>query len=170
MEPKRKSFRDKDEGAVVFATQRKGLAASFMSHVKNPDDYPDISVINRKPVVLIPKKKEFLKNDTGGAIYKLRKSKSFHRDHPKSYHFGVFEWITRRKVKPIEKKVYDSSIDAMIDNGAIVYFVTKKQQKDFRKLANEKEPSENSKLRSFFNKLTSENEKRGKLKKKKWWK
>jgi len=170
LSPKSKSVRDEKEGPVVFATQRKGLAASFIPHVENMEkDDPIISVIERKPVIVIPNKRKFLKNDTGGALYKLRKTNRFKRTIPKNHSFSRYEWVARSKIKPLDKRVYDSSIDAMIDNGAIVYFVTRKQQKEYERLIeNGKVPR--SKLFSFFNKLTSENEKKGVLKKKKWWK
>jgi uncharacterized pyridoxamine 5'-phosphate oxidase family protein len=85
--------------------------------------------------------------------------------------FGTYEYNTKRKIKPIDKKIYKSSIDAMLDNGAIVYFVTRKQHKDFNKIIknSDKKAVEDRKLFGFFDKIKSENEKRN-LAKHKWWK
>jgi len=127
-------------------------------------------MVGRKPVILIPNKKKFLKHDKGGAIYRLKSSPAFaSTTYKKNYQFGRYEWISRRKVKPIGKKTYDSSIDAMIDNGAIVYFVTPKQMARYNKITDdETKPVKNSILHKYFLSMRSENEKRGG--KKRWWK
>ena len=159
----------KELGNVVYGTKHKSLAATFIPRTSLKNE-PEISMIKGKPIVLIPNKKNFLKNDRGGAIYKIKNSPAFSKDlYAKNYQFGKFERISRRKIKPIDKKVYDSSIDAMVENGAIVYFVNKKQLYEYRKLIdNGMKPIEDKKLFGFFRKLTSENEKKGKIKKY-WW-
>jgi hypothetical protein len=170
LSPKRKSVRDEKEGRVIFATQNKALAATFIPRGASEE----ISVVGHKAVILIPNKRNFLKKDKGGAIYKIKKSKAFNNKHPTKYDFGRYEWIARRKIKPIEKKVYDSSIDAMIENKAMVYFVNKKQMRQWHKMLDDAEkkakrngkngiPLERNAISGYLKKLTSENEKRKKM-------
>ena len=162
LKPRQKEYRSKEEGKVIFATQYKGLAATFI-----PRGHAIISVVSRKPVIIISNKKDFIRKDRGGAIYRFNKSPLFIRHKHKDYLFGNYEFVARRNLKPIDKKVYDSSIDAMIDNGVIVYFVNRKQKKEYVKLIDGGKPVRSSKLHAFFSKLKSENEKHGM--KKYWW-
>lgn len=178
LEPMRKSWRDEKEGPRVFATQHKGLATTFI-----PGKANKISVVDKQPFILIRNKKSFLKKDKGGAVYKVKddsfkntKSGNKYRDDfPNKNTFLEYEWASRKKVKPVKKEVYDSSLDAMIDNKVIVYFIDKKQERQwnriFEKLGKEGlygTPYERKAITEFLDKLKSENEKRGM--KKRWWK
>lgn len=164
--PKKLSIRDKNEGAVVFASQNKGVASTFIPRYKEyNDDNVIIDVHKRKPVVLITNKKKFLDEDKGGSLYKLNKSKSFKRKFMGG--FGRYEYTTKSKVKPIEEKKYDSSLDAMIDNGAQVYFVPKKIYNQYHKIIDDYPKTHTSKLTRLLKSLKSENEKRG-MKKHRW--
>ena len=66
---------------------------------------------------------------------------------------GEFEWISRQSIKPTEKVVYESALDAMIDNGVQVYFVDKET---FEKI----KESEDHGV-GIIKTLESENQKRG---------
>ena len=154
LEPRVESVRDPKEGPVVFASQDKAYVTCFL--VPTNDSWVKISRYSsdKHPiiyVVCISDKKRFKELDKGGAIYYLPSS-SFYLDKSKN----DLEWTSREKVRPVRKELYSSGLDAMIDNGVIVYFCDKPT------LLNLKEdPSDVDKTMRILNSLVSENEKRG---------
>lgn len=107
-EPRNEYPRYTGETKLVFATPRRELAAMFLV----PRDIEtEISIYDDRYVVFINSDKEsFLKYDKGGAIYTLLVD-SFETD---SVHgMGEIEWYSKTPVKPIDKVIYKTSIEAM---------------------------------------------------------
>jgi hypothetical protein len=120
--PRQGRFRDKDEGAVIFSTPDKGLAAIFLIEGHN-DDWTNIGKFNGIPYVVIQSNREdYIKNDKGGTIYDFS-SDDFECDQNKG--MGTDEWVSRKTVKPTNKVKYDSVLNAMLENNVQVYFVDK---------------------------------------------
>lgn len=116
LEPRNKSVRDDNEGPVVFATQELSLAAIFMAEkTKNIGFFGDVPYC-----VILASREEFARNDKGGHIYVVP-SDNFETDPKKG--LGDYEWTSKGKVKVTEKIEYASVLEAMIENGAQVYFV-----------------------------------------------
>lgn len=118
--PQRGNYRDKDEGAVIFSTPDKALAAAFLVE-GHGDHWMKIAFYGDIPVVVIKSdKEEFIKKDKGGTMYAVP-SETFDFDPNKG--MGEKEWISRVPVKPLSEKHFESALEAMIENGVQVYFV-----------------------------------------------
>jgi hypothetical protein len=132
-EPRAETFRDEKEGPVVFATPDKRFASMFLVP-KTTDSWCQKSVFtdpeNGKSihVMIISDKEKFEKLDKGGAIYSLP-SDTFQTDLTKSTKSR--EWTSREVVEPTDKTEYKSGLQAMIENGVMVYFI---DQQTFEKL------------------------------------
>jgi hypothetical protein len=123
LEPRKESFRDPNEGPVIFATPYIDYASCFI--VKTDDSWVRISRFGQKQPwnIIISDINKFKNADQGGAIYELP-AKSFYCDINKGMRES--EWVTTENITPISKKTYDSGLKAMIENGVKVYFVPKK--------------------------------------------
>lgn len=122
-EPRAETFRDPEEGPVVFATPDKAYASCFIVSGIN-DRWCQISVFDGSiHVMIISDKERFLKIDKGGAIYALP-SETFETDPEKSK--TGREWTSREPVKPSDKTEYKTGLQAMIENDVQVYFVDRK--------------------------------------------
>jgi hypothetical protein len=118
--PRAIQVRDINEGPVVFATTDKAYASCFIT--KTNDKWVQISSWGKKnPWVFIcsdePKFKEL---DKGGAIYELDPT-TFYTDPHKGT--GEYEWVSRTSVKPLNKHLYSSGLNAMLENGVQIFFV-----------------------------------------------
>jgi hypothetical protein len=121
--PKEGNYRDKNEGAVIFSTPDKALASIFMMPNHN-DSWTKIGYYGKiLTVVICMDRDEYIKNDRGGSVYEVS-SDSF--DYNSNMGMGDKEWTSSEPVKPIGEIDYTSSLDAMIDNGVLIYFVDKK--------------------------------------------
>lgn len=119
-EPRAMSVRDVNEGPVVFASSDKILSSIFI--VKTDDSWCESGLFNGIHYFLCNDKKRFIQTDHGGAIYKLS-SDNFTTDPLKG--LGSREWVSKNSVKVLEKELYDSGLEAMLDFGVQVYFVDK---------------------------------------------
>lgn len=117
-EPRAESFRDADEGSVVFATPDKAYASMFIVPVD--DSWTQIATLDNINCIVISDKNRFQQLDKGGAIYSLPTT-TFETD-PKKSKTG-HEWTSTKTLSPREKTVYESGLEAMIENGVQVYFV-----------------------------------------------
>ncbi len=149
--PRRGSYRDRNEGPVIFSTPDRALASVFM--MKEHDDswtrigyFGDVLVI-----VICMDRDEYIKKDKGGFIYEVP-SDTF--DYNPNLGMGDKEYTSREPVKPINETSYISSLNTMIDSDVQVYFVDKKTFKDI--LDAEDHGKE------IVSDLTSENSRRGK--------
>ena len=124
LKPRKESFRDEDDGLVVFATPDKAYASCFM--VNTSDSWVKIRHCNPKEPgpwhFICSDGERFKKEDKGGAIYQLL-SEGFTTDPNKGA--GLSEWVSTDSVIPIKKTVYDSALEAMIANGVRVVFIDK---------------------------------------------
>ncbi|MFH1235352.1 MAG: hypothetical protein V1685_00235 [Parcubacteria group bacterium] len=114
--------RDRNEGAVIFATPNKELASVFLVEGHN-DSWMQIGYFSNIPYVAICMSREdFIKRDHGGSMYEVP-SDTFNYDS--NLGMGEKEWTSREPVKPIKEISIPSALDAMIENGVNVYFVDK---------------------------------------------
>lgn len=123
LEPKAESFRDSDEGPVIFATPDKGYASCFL--VGTNDSWTQIGRWGGEDTawnMIISDEKRFKKLDVGGAIYELP-ADSFYCDLNKGT--GKSEWVSKISVKPIKKETCESGLKEMLKNGVNVFFVSK---------------------------------------------
>jgi hypothetical protein len=97
---------------VVFGTHDKAFASMFLG--PRPDDsWSAKGSINGINYILIDNEERFKKEDIGGTIYELS-GEPFEQDLEKGM---KTEWLTKSSVIPSNKKHYDSTLDAMIENG-----------------------------------------------------
>jgi hypothetical protein len=117
IEPKPTISKDKYLGDYVFATSNKLLAVMYLATrgyatLMNPDkDNPNI--------VICADKNDYLKNDRGGAIYKLPGETFIETPQ---HGLSDYEKVSTHSVKPIEKTIYRTSIEAMLDAKIKIYF------------------------------------------------
>lgn len=148
-EPRAETFRDIDEGPKIFATPDKAYASMFIVPVD--DRWAQIATFEGVNCIVISDKERFEELDHGSSIYTFS-SETFNTDPEKSK--TGREWTSDRNVKPIDKTVYESGLEAMIENGVQVYFVDKST---FEKI----QRAEDYGL-SILKRLKSENKRRGK--------
>jgi len=119
--PQKTLSHDKYIGDFVFATYNKYLAIMYLATkgvgiLMNPKK-PDMTI------VICANEKEYLITDKGGAVYEMTDDGFF--DSPQSG-LGEYEKVTKKPVKPLKKVIFESSIDALVNNGVKVYFVNAK--------------------------------------------
>lgn len=149
-EPREEHTRGQNEGPVVFATPHEDLASCFIT--PTDDSWSSSGYINGTLYMIISDEKRFKAADTGGAIYVLP-SDTFETNTELG--LGEKEWISQAAVKPIEKKLYHSALEAMLQHGVQVFFVTQDQYAKFNNLVGGPE------VLGYMNSLTSENKDRG---------
>ncbi len=136
-------------GPQVYASNDLVTASMFMADVGKAWSSGEAS--NGVMYAIIPVlKEEFLPRDKGGFIYKLP-GETFSTDSHRG--MGEKEWASRVSVKPVEVKKIDSALEAMIESGVQVYFVTDEQYKEMLSLGRPKW--------EYLTNLSSENEARG---------
>lgn len=112
--------KDKYIGDFVFATADKTLATMYLATrgyatlMGSHDEQPNIVICGNQT--------EYEANDVGGAIYELP-SELFSESPQKE--LSEYEMVSREPVKPLNKVIYEKSIQAMQDVGIIVHFVDK---------------------------------------------
>lgn len=111
--PKAITIRNSDDGSVIFATPTKSRASLFI--VPSDDSWTNKSCFNDINYHLISDKERYLKLDNGGAIYTLA-SDTFESDEKGN------EWISRVSVKPIDKEIFKSGVQAMEKYGVKIIF------------------------------------------------
>jgi hypothetical protein len=129
IQPKKTLSNDKYIGDYVFATSNRVLAAMYLA-VKG---YATLMNAEDEPYSIIcGGKEEYLSKDKGGAIYTV-----FASTFEATPQAGLerSEQVSKISVKPIEKVEYQSSIDAMREAGAKIYFV---KEDEFKKLVDAK--------------------------------
>lgn len=147
-EPRMKSYRDLNEGKVVFATPDYALATMFL--IRAHDGWALKGRRNDVFYNIISDEERYRKIDTGSFIYSLP-SDNFKCDLNKG--MGECEWTSDLPVKPVNKIFIPSAIDAMLQNGVQVFFTNKETLEEIR--ANKME------FDKFLINSESENKKRG---------
>ena len=146
LEPRSKSHRDPKEGPLVFASPDLATASIFLL-----DGVSESGFFNNVPyAIIVGPREEFVKKDHGGHIYVLP-GDTFINDPNKG--LGKYEWTSKEKVKPKEVIEYKSSLDATIENGIQVYFISETIYDDIQN-------SEDHGLK-ILSDLESENQRRG---------
>lgn len=127
-EPRNNSPRYSGEVNLVFATPSEALAAMFLA----PADIPiEISIYGDEYVLFIESdRKTFQKKDRGGAIYTLP-TDSFETDNV--HGMKEIEWYSKVPVRPIAKKIYNTSVEAMDKYNIKRYFVSHQTMDKIRK-------------------------------------
>lgn len=148
--PNSKRVRDEKEGMLLFATPDKAFATMFLGP-RADDSWSDKGKFNDVYYIVVADEEKFRKEDNGGTIFSFP-SDSFACDENKG--MGFAEWTTKASIKPTESENYESTLDAMIENGVQVYFVDKET---FHKIKNADDHG-----MSILDRLQSENERIGK--------
>lgn len=119
LEPKRTLSKDRFIGNFVFATSDRKLAAMYLANKGVP---VLLNVKDSPRIIICSEADEYIKNDIGGAIYELPDG-SF-RQTPQA---GLedSEVISEVPVRPLNKTIYQTSLDAMSESGIKVYFASK---------------------------------------------
>ena len=123
--PQRHSYRDEEEGPVIFATPNFAIATLFL--VRGMPN--ECGAFNKIPYMVIPNREKFLQADKGGAVYSLP-SETFNSDPKKG--LGELEWVSKETVNPAAKQEFESGLEAMIENGVQVYFVDEEKFQEIR--------------------------------------
>lgn len=147
-QPQANSVRDSKEGSVVFGARDLALASTFL--VEADDSWTERGTFGGAYYFVVSDGEKFKSSDKGGALYVLPNN-TFECDVNKG--MGDLEWTSEQGVKPVDKTVYESALDAMINNGVQVYFI---DQGTFSKI----QQAEDHGL-SILQSLESENQKRG---------
>lgn len=119
LEPRTKPHREKEDGRLIHASQDIAVASMFMAK-----DVVRTGVMSDgiPYAIIFADREEFIKNDKGGHIYKVR-SNSFEPYLGKG--MKGYEWITKDTVEHTEALEYDSTLEAMLNYGVQVYFIDK---------------------------------------------
>ncbi len=119
-----------NEGPIIFSTPDKGLASIFLVEGHN-DSWMEIGTFGGVPyTVICMKKEDFIKRDSGGSIYEVS-SDTF--DFNPNLGMGEKEWTSNTPVRPNNETEFPSALDAMINNGAYVFFVDQETFKEIQK-------------------------------------
>jgi len=131
-EPRANSIRDPNEGSVIFATPDKTYASMFI--IPSDDSWTNKGQYQNQYYQVIADEKRYKNLDKGGAIYTF-KSNGFETDLTKG--MKSKEWISKKPVKPINKEIYESGLEAMKQLGVKIFFVSPNVFLDFKqKLTN----------------------------------
>jgi len=147
LEPRAETVRDRSEGPVVFATSDKVLASIFI--VPTDDSWSASGLFGDVHYFVCSDRERFEKLDKGGVIYTLS-SDPFENDPSKG--LGIREWMSKVPVKPINRQEYDAGLEAMLEMGVQVFFISKQKFQELKRSSDHG----NAILRS----LESENKKR----------
>lgn len=148
LEPRAESIRDEKEGPVVFAHPDKANVTRFL--VPSNDSWTLKMRFNGINTHIISDRTKYEELDKGGAIYHLSPD-SFELDT--TYDGMKDEYTSKTPVVPVNKEVFESGLQAQLDNGVQVYFVDKDTFDRIKKA--------NDRGRSIISKLESENKKLG---------
>lgn len=156
-EPRTETQRDPLEGPVVFATPSKEIATQFL--VPTDDSWARGGVFHVGEVYspeqvyffAIGDRNRFMSTDHGGAVYELP-VESFTTDPEKG--LGDLEWVSTQSVQPIGKLEYESGLEAMVDAGVQVYFLSKEDYQTYCETPGEQKAA-------FLDAHQSENQQRG---------
>ncbi len=157
LQPRAEHVRDKEEGAVVFATPNIDVASMWLMS-KQPGKVIKGNFNGKSfHFVYNGSKADFMRQDNGGAIYCLS-SDGFYFTPSKG--MGPNEWVSRETAKPLHIFYFDSALEAMVDFGVQVYFIEDSELFDLLKsLLNKKEFKD---FQDRLNQLISENQRQNK--------
>ena len=152
IQPSQIRHRDRNEGPLVFASADRQFLSCFLT--RTDDSWAQIGRYDFDGIIYthcITDKERFLKLDKGGAIYKVSSE-----DFDLNITQGLEEWTSKKPVKVLDKEIYESSLEAMMENDVRVYFCNEEQLEGIR---NNKDNF--SKTIEILDNIGSENEERG---------
>lgn len=118
LEPRAKSYRNAEEGSVVFATPDRAYASMFM--VEGDDSWVHICSFDGVHCMVISDRQRFKELDHGGSLYTMG-NESFRNNNQESP--SGQEWTSKEAVPIASEKIYPSALEAMLGNDVQVYFV-----------------------------------------------
>ena len=134
IEPQRTLSSNVYIGDYVFATSNHKLAAMYLVARGTP------ILLNIKTamphLIICANPEEYRIRDRGGAIYTIP-AESFHKTPQKGLEDSGL--VSEVAITPISKKVYETSIEALREEGVEIYFVSKEQ---FDEIVNKKNEAE----------------------------
>ena len=92
--------------------------------VPSDDSWVMMGFLGDVPYFYCNDKERFLKLDKGGAIYELE-CHGFICYPDKG--MGDKEWVSKKTLTPLRKTIYNSGLEAMLENGVTVRFMKKQQ-------------------------------------------
>lgn len=116
--PRQDKIRDIEEGPVVFAAPSRAVASLFL--VPTDDSWTAKGLHNDVPYIVISDRLRFEELDSGGVIYTLPVD-TFTYDVNKG--MGEYEWISKETVRPADKELFSSGLEAMMRFGVQVFIV-----------------------------------------------
>ncbi len=128
VEPQKRSYRDPNEGPVIFATPDPIYATQFL--VKTDGSWANGGFFDGVSYFVISDKERFLKADKGGTIYELSPNDFYCNPE---MNMGWRTWVSKVSVKPLAKHFYASGLEAMLNKGVQVYFVERRVYKDIER-------------------------------------
>lgn len=134
-------------GPMVYATDDIVAASIFMLDVRSSFSVGQFAAWY---VIISEPRESFLSHDRGGCIYELL---------PDTFEtgtvggFGENEFASSVPVRPFRKQHFDSALDAILNNGVQVYFITPEQYEQI-----ESAPQHGY---AILKELESENQRRG---------
>ena len=135
-------------GKMVYASPDLAVSSIFLAKVEGRWSAGRFGNI---PYALITVPREqFIEKDEGGVIYVLPND-TFDTDPERG--LGEAEWASPEPVVPTEKIEYSSALDAMLENGIQVYFLTPEKHAELKELPD--------KGRAYLSSIESENQHRG---------
>jgi hypothetical protein len=133
LEPKRTLSKDRFVGNFVFATSDRKLAAMYLAN----NGVPVLLNVKEGPRIIICSNADtYIQNDKGGAIYEVP-ADSFQPTPQAGLEDS--EVVSEVPVVPLNKTIYQTSLDAMKEMGVQVYFVAKDVFDEIVKNKNESE-------------------------------
>lgn len=132
---------DKYIGNFVFATKNKKLATMYLvpkgiATLMSPES-------NGPNIVICANEKDYIKQDKGGAIYNLP-GKNFVETPQKG--LGRYEMVSTHEIKPLNRTVYHSSVDALLSAGIKIRFTNKNTFNDLLNNPNQEKMIKNISL------------------------
>lgn len=140
-EPKDEHIRNKDEGAVVFATPSLRVASCYVFKWDDTWVHQSISWKNGNKadyqvIMVISDRTRFEQKDHGGTIYILP-AQDFRFDEHRG--LGIYEWTHKKPVRPMLQINFSSGLEAMQKSGVQVYFVEPNQFQHYLSLPGEEQ-------------------------------
>jgi hypothetical protein len=122
LEPRVSKGSGEQYGKLVYASPDIATSSVFLADVPGRWSLGAFGAV-QYALIAVPRDK-FIANDKGGSIYVLP-SETFETDEHRG--LGSKEWASEVPVRAIEKMDFSSALEAMLNYGVQVYFITSDQ-------------------------------------------